>query len=101
MFNKISKIKKQSKIIEDLKETIRLWIKANDTAEEAWNAQAKLVKVLNEEIELHEEIKRQDDERNQQQEEIKGILKEIIELKDIRIEQLVVQLLELGVVVMK
>ena len=101
MFNKTNKIKEQSKIIEDLKETIRLLIRANDTSKEVINAQARLVEILKKEIELHEKTKKQDAVIIQQQEEIKGILKEIIELKDIRIEQLVVQLLELGVVVMK
>ena len=104
MFNKNKTIGEQSNTIRDLKETVRTWIKANNLAQVAFDTQSKLVDVLNETIELHEEIKKQDEERNQQNEEIIKLLEETIELykqNDKLKDKRIVQLLEQNIGMMK
>ena len=97
MFNKNKTIEEQLNTIDDLKETVRTWIRANDLAQVAFDTQSRLVDVLNETIELHEQIKKQDDERIETLKETIEVMEERIEIKD----KYIVLLLEQNIGMMK
>ena len=82
MFNKNRTIEEQLNTIEDLEEAVRTWIRANDLAQVAFDTQSRLVDVLNETIELHEAIKKQNNERIKTHKETIEVMEERIEIKD-------------------